>query len=1065
VTGSTRTKWTVAPAALIAFGCVVLFEPEDPSARTTACATSTFTATDVPKSIPDPGTSESTLALPAGEAIADIDVRVQVSHSFDSDLRIRLVSPAGTTVTLAETVGMWGDNFTGSVFDDEASSSIISNLPPFTGRFHPADALSTLDGSLPAGTWKLQLKDERARYAGTLDGWGLDVTTCTGTIPAKVRKEAGAPDPPPLPSGVPTGAEGIEGTLITVTNNSQVVNGTTSSVAGLQSSPGPDGISLREATIATDFDPGQYTIQFTPSLKGATIGMTYGLYLTGGRVFIDGDIDADGLPDITLLHLDGADQFPLQISSSNNRLHALKIEGGWHFGVGIYSVVNLPWGGSTSANQPIVGNVISGLVVSGLSGDGVVAGIAEGAPAWTDNRFVGNTIGAGAGGISIGPTSEGNILERTTAAGNRIQLDQAEDQLAGGIRSEAGFGTGNDGARVSDFLIAYNSIEGNGEDGIAFHSGAVGGKSNTIEDVSVFGNKIAMEPRSNGRVGPAIGFAAGDGASDFACPDCLPIVYSDDNIVRNVEISANSLTETDGIVFQAACCGNAGNLVEHVTIQGNDIHGSGKSPGVGVSGGSSDSESTRPSASNEISDFTVRNNSVTTALTGPGGVGVGGIFVLGARGNARTATLHDLHILDNMIDTHLIGIHLIGGLQTPPPLPDAAANNAVSGVEVRGNVIVQVPLPVDVTYPGAKGIALTGGYLHTTGNRVTSVAIQGNMVAGIGDDFSVRSNVEAGASGNLAALGTAQPTLAVSKAGSGAGTVTSNPTGIDCGSTCSSGFDDRNDVTLTATAAAGSSFTGWSGDCSGTGTCTVTMTPSRSVTATFETDKTLTVAKGGTGAGSVSSSPTGIDCGATCSHAYAHGNSVTLTPTAQTGSSFSGWSGDCSGSGTCTLTMSADHSATATFESDKVLTIAKRGSGSGTVSSSPAGIDCGGTCSHAYTHGTSIILTATAQPRSRFSGWSGDCAGTSICTLTMSADHSAAATFVALCIVPNVKGRKLAAAKSAITRAKCSVGTVTRAFSAKKKGTVISQKPAPGATRAKGAKVNLTLSKGPRPKR
>ena len=77
-------------------------------------------------------------------------------------------------------------------------------------------------------------------------------------------------------------------------------------------------------------------------------------------------------------------------------------------------------------------------------------------------------------------------------------------------------------------------------------------------------------------------------------------------------------------------------------------------------------------------------------------------------------------------------------------------------------------------------------------------------------------------------------TLTVSKSGTGSGTVTSSPAGIDCGSTCSAQFADGVQVTLTATAAAGSVFAGWSGgECSGTGTCQVTLDSDVSVTAGF----------------------------------------------------------------------------------------------------------------------------------------------------------------------------------------------------------------------------------------
>jgi Tol biopolymer transport system component len=76
-------------------------------------------------------------------------------------------------------------------------------------------------------------------------------------------------------------------------------------------------------------------------------------------------------------------------------------------------------------------------------------------------------------------------------------------------------------------------------------------------------------------------------------------------------------------------------------------------------------------------------------------------------------------------------------------------------------------------------------------------------------------------------------TLSVSKAGAGRGTVRSRPAGILCGRDCSEDFADGDVVRLRATAATGSTFTGWSGDCTGTGACVVTIDGPMDVTATF----------------------------------------------------------------------------------------------------------------------------------------------------------------------------------------------------------------------------------------
>src|SRR5262249_8305071 len=149
-------------------------------------------------------------------------------------------------------------------------------------------------------------------------------------------------------------------------------------------------------------------------------------------------------------------------------------------------------------------------------------------------------------------------------------------------------------------------------------------------------------------------------------------------------------------------------------------------------------------------------------------------------------------------------------------------------------------------------------------------------------------------------------TLTVTPAGAGIGTVTSSPAGIVCGATCSFAFVSGTTVTLTATAATGSTFGGWSGSgCSGTRTCVVVMSANRSGTARFHAaPATLTVPKAGTGAGTVTSSPDGINCGNTCSASFPTNSSVTLTAAAAAGSVFVGWSGGgCSGTGTCTTVM------------------------------------------------------------------------------------------------------------------------------------------------------------------
>ena len=133
--------------------------------------------------------------------------------------------------------------------------------------------------------------------------------------------------------------------------------------------------------------------------------------------------------------------------------------------------------------------------------------------------------------------------------------------------------------------------------------------------------------------------------------------------------------------------------------------------------------------------------------------------------------------------------------------------------------------------------------------------------------------------------------LTVHKAGNGTGLVTSDVTGIDCGTDCHQLYDDGDEVLLTHTAEPGSIFTGWAGDCNGTEICLLDMTEPREVTATFELAGELTVTKSGSGAGTVMSLPAGITCGPDCSNEFVLGTVVTLTSTPAQGSELRGWTG------------------------------------------------------------------------------------------------------------------------------------------------------------------------------
>jgi subtilisin family serine protease/subtilisin-like proprotein convertase family protein len=134
----------------------------------------TFYSSDPPKPIADAGTTRSTLTISQGIAINRISVKVNLTHPYDSDLRISLISPAGTKLVLFDRRGGSGQNI-GTTFDDRASTAVANGAAPYTGWFKPEQALSALAGQNAKGTWTLLVEDLAAGNVGKLNSWGVTI--------------------------------------------------------------------------------------------------------------------------------------------------------------------------------------------------------------------------------------------------------------------------------------------------------------------------------------------------------------------------------------------------------------------------------------------------------------------------------------------------------------------------------------------------------------------------------------------------------------------------------------------------------------------------------------------------------------------------------------------------------------------------------------------------------------------------------------------------------------------------------------------------------------------------
>ena len=200
------------------------------------------------------------------------------------------------------------------------------------------------------------------------------------------------------------------------------------------------------------------------------------------------------------------------------------------------------------------------------------------------------------------------------------------------------------------------------------------------------------------------------------------------------------------------------------------------------------------------------------------------------------------------------------------------------------------------------------------------------------------------------------------------GTVTKNPNQTI--------FNYGSSVSLNATADPGYTFTGWSGDASGSANpLTVTMNGDKNITAIF-TINTYTLNVIATN-GTVTKNPNQLN--------YNYGSNVTLTPLAAVGYTFTGWSGDASGSANpLTVTMNGNKNITAIFTINTyTLTVIAT---NGTVTKNPNQLN--------YNYGSSVTLTPHAAVGYTFNNWSGDASGSANpLTVTMNGDKNITAIF------------------------------------------------------------------------
>ncbi len=150
-------------------------------------------AVEIPIPDANPTGISHTISVTDSGNIEDVNVKLNISHTYDSDIAISLVH-GSTTVILANHVGGAGHDFLNTTLDDQATTPIASGLAPFTGSYKPTQLLSAFNGANAAGGWTVHIVDTIGADSGVLHNWTLIVQTTTRPPTSADLNANGTPD-------------------------------------------------------------------------------------------------------------------------------------------------------------------------------------------------------------------------------------------------------------------------------------------------------------------------------------------------------------------------------------------------------------------------------------------------------------------------------------------------------------------------------------------------------------------------------------------------------------------------------------------------------------------------------------------------------------------------------------------------------------------------------------------------------------------------------------------------------------------------------------------------------
>lgn len=467
--------------------------------------------------------------------------------------------------------------------------------------------------------------------------------------------------------------------VIVVTSQNDLVNGNTSSPAALAKNPGPDGISLREAMLAANNPSvaGPHRIQFDPSLQGTTITLVQSLpWLMRCQVVITGDIDGDGVPDITL---DGGG---FTIAASDITITGFNIVNlhdiGIRIGTGYRGHPPKVIERVTLRGNVIVGGSYAGITVGNLDSNCIIRNV----------EISRNTLRDAVGrqrAIDImaatGYMSTNNRIIDVTFTENNIELQPDKT----GLFASGATGEGDTNNAIYGLVISNNTVSGPYSNPFLISGGqAAGAQNNRVDGVLFSGNVV-----NGGAVAlEIVGGGSGSGGTGQSVP---PGVSTDcrDNTVTNVNIVGNTLSP-GGLQLSAGY----GSL----------------SPGA---------QGYR-SFGHSITNVTIEWNRI---LNGGGN----GIFLIPGSFGGQNDSIQGITIRNNLIaNSRDCGISCEAGFQQ-------SSNNYLSDVDIINNTVVRNA----VNQSWARGIYLNANQDSSSGNVISGIRIVNTILWGNGGGDSI----------------------------------------------------------------------------------------------------------------------------------------------------------------------------------------------------------------------------------------------------------------------------------------------------------------------------------------